>query len=138
MADAKTKPGSASVADHLAAIEDPARRADCRAIGELMRKATGEAPVLWGTAIVGYGRYHYKYASGREGESALVGWSSRKGDISVYLSAAGPQQAALLARLGRHKMGKACLSIRRLAEVDLAVLEALIVDSVTEMRRRTA
>ena len=67
-----------------------------------------------------------------------MGWSSRKGDISVYLSAAGPQQAALLARLGRHKMGKACLSIRRLAEVDLAVLEALIVDSVTEMRRRTA
>ncbi len=136
MADVKTRPGPASVADHLAAIEDPARRADCQAIGELMRRATGEAPVMWGTAIVGYGRYHYRYASGREGDSAIVGWSSRKGDISVYLSAAGPQQAALLARLGRHKMGKACLSIRRLSEVDLAVLEALIVDSVSERRRR--
>lgn len=136
MADAKTKPRADSVADHLAAIEDPARRADCAAIGELMRSATGEAPVMWGAAIVGYGTYHYKYASGREGDSAIVGWSSRKGDISVYLSAAGPQQPALLARLGRHKMGKACLSIRRLADVDLAVLEALIVDSVAEMRRR--
>lgn len=136
MAEAKTKPTAASVAAYLAAIEDPRRRADCEAIGQIMRQVTGQEPKMWGAGIVGFGHYRYTYASGHSGESCQTGFAARKGDISVYLVAEGPDQQALLARLGKHKMGKACLYLRRLDDVDLPVLQALIAGSVAAVRQR--
>jgi hypothetical protein len=135
MTENKTKPNLASVADYIAAIEDELRRKDCGILLDLMTKVTQEKAVMWGTGIVGFGSYHYKYASGREGDSCLTGFSSRKGDISVYLVGACPEQDELLAQLGRHKMGKSCLSIRKLSDVDLTILERLISNSVAEMKR---
>jgi Domain of unknown function (DU1801) len=136
MADAKTKPTAASVPQYLAAIADPQQRADCEAIAGMMRKLTHQEAKMWGSSIVGFGQYKYVYASGHSGESSLTGFSARKTDISVYLVAAGAGQEALLARLGKHKMGKACLTIRQLADVDARVLEQLIADSVAEVKRR--
>jgi Domain of unknown function (DU1801) len=136
MPEPKTKPKDASVAGYLAAIEDDARRADCEAIAKLMRKVTKQEPGMWGTGIVGFGAYRYTYESGHTGESCQTGFSSRKGDISVYLVASGPEQEALLARLGKHRMGKACLYIRRLSDIDVKVLEQLVSASVAEVKRR--
>lgn len=136
MAELKTKPTGHSAKAHLDAIEDESRRRECRAIAAIMRRATGCAPKMWGTSIVGFGSYHYRYDSGREGDWCATGFSSRKGDISVYLMAAGPRQAKLLAQLGKHRMGKSCLYIRRLSDIDLAVLEQLVDDSLAEIRRR--
>lgn len=136
MAENKTKPSQLGVETYLAAIDDAARRDDCRAIADLMRKVTGEAPQMWGASIVGFGSYHYKYDSGREGAAAAAGFSNRKGDISVYLSANGPDQEELLALLGKHKMGKACLTIRKLADIDMAILERLVAGSFAEIMRR--
>ena len=136
MAEPKTRPTDASVAGYLAAIEDDARRTDCEAIAKLMRKVTKQEPRMWGTSIVGFGAYRYTYESGRTGESCQTGFSSRKGDISVYLVASGPGQEVLLAQLGKHKMGKACLYIRRLSDIDVKVLEQLVSGSVAEVKRR--
>jgi hypothetical protein len=136
MAQAKTRPTSVPVEETLAGIEDPERRADCEGLLDLMRRVTGFEPVMWGTAIVGFGTYRYRYESGRTGESCITGFASRKGEISVYLVAEGARQDQLLARLGRHRMGKACLSIRRLADVDTGVLAQLVAGSVAEVRRR--
>ena len=136
MAENKTQPTDASVAAYLAAIKDDERRKDCQAISALMTRITGCKPVMWGTGIVGFDSYHYKYASGREGDAAVTGFSSRKAEISVYLAASGPDQERLLTRLGRHKMGKCCLGIRKLVDVDMAVLELLVVNSVAEVKRR--
>lgn len=136
MAVNKTVATDASVQAYLDAIEDSARRLDCLALVELMGRAAGEGPVMWGPAIVGFGRYHYKYESGREGDACVVGFSSRKADISIYLMADSPEQQALLGRLGKHKMGKACLSVKRLADVDLAVLEELVAASIAATRAR--
>ncbi|MES2129546.1 MAG: DUF1801 domain-containing protein [Pseudomonadota bacterium] len=138
MAENKTKATAASVDAYLAAIEDEARRSDCVALSRLMAKASGEKPVMWGTGIVGFGSYHYVYDSGREGDSCLVGFASRKGDISIYLTADFPGIEDVLARLGKHKRAKACLYVRRLADVDLQVLEQLVAGSVAERRRRHA
>jgi hypothetical protein len=136
MTQAKTKPTTASVAQYLAAIKDDERRADCEVIAKLMRKVTKQEPTMWGASIVGFGRYQYQYASGARGEMCQTGFSSRKGDISVYLVAAGAGQDELLPKLGKHKMGKACLYIRRLTDVDLKVLEQLVANSVAEVKRR--
>ena len=135
MAENKTKATEASVERYFSTIEDAARRNDCAALAELMTKATNQPPTMWGTSIVGFGSYHYIYASGREGDSCLTGFASRKGDISIYLTSF-PGQEALLAQLGKHKMGKGCLYVRKLSDVDLNVLEQLIVGSVTERRRQ--
>lgn len=138
MYEAKTKPTRASVTAHLEAIEDDVRRADCKALAALMERVTGCAPQLWGPAIVGFDSYHYKYASGHEGDSCLVGFASRKSDISIYLTCGGddPESERLLARLGKHKMGKGCLYVRRLADVDLSLLEQLVARSAATLRRR--
>ena len=138
MSGNKTVPNDASVAAYLGAIPDASRRADCEALVELMSRASGAPPVMWGAGIVGFGSYHYRYDSGREGDAPLVGFSSRKGDISVYLMPGFEGQEARLARLGRHKTGKACLYLRKLAEIDLAVLEELIDSSVADLRQRYA
>ena len=136
MADAKTRPAAASVEAYIAAIESEERRADCRELVRLMSKVTKEPATMWGTSIVGFDSYHYTYASGHSGDSCVAGFSSRKGDISVYLTAGFPGHEDLLAKLGRHKMGKACLSIRRLGDVDMEILEKLVAGSVAETRRR--
>lgn len=136
MSENKTKPTQVAVADFLASIDDAQRREDCQVILQIMERVTGEPAVMWGPGIAGFGTYHYRYESGREGDWAVTGFSPRKNDTSVYLTSAGPSQPELLARLGRHKMGKSCLYIRKLADVDAAVLEQLIADSVKEVRRR--
>lgn len=136
MGEAKTTPTSASVAAHLAAIEDDERRRDCQALAAMMTRVTGAAPTMWGPSIVGFGRYHYRYESGHEGDSCLVGFAARRKDISVYVVPGLQGGAALLAKLGKHKMGKACLSITRLSGIDMDVLEELVARSVAETRRR--
>ena len=136
MAENKTKATDASVEAYLTAIEDDGRRNDCKTIAALMSRITKAEPRLWGPSIVGFGSYHYKYPSGREGDAGVTGFASRKGDISVYLAASGPNQEQLLAQLGRHKMAKSCLYIRKLADVDIKVLERLIAESVAEVKRR--
>jgi hypothetical protein len=135
MAEAKTKPTQASVGRYIDAIADPERRGDAESLLKLMRRATKQAPVMWGSSIVGFGKYTYSYATGRSGESCATGFAARKGDISVYLVASGPSQQELLSRLGKHKMGKSCLSIKRLADVDLKVLEQLVAESYAEVHR---
>ena len=136
MAEAKTKPTTRSVASYLDAIDDEARRKDCKALAAMMKRMTGCAPKMWGPSIVGFDQYHYQYASGHEGDMCIVGFSSRKGPISVYMAAGCDIDHALLARLGKHKMGKACLYLNRLADVDLAVLEQLLARSAAETRKR--
>jgi hypothetical protein len=135
MAENKTKVTDASVESYLAAIADEARRQDCEALTKLMTQATQQPPKMWGSSIVGFGSYHYKYASGREGDSCLTGFSSRKSDITLYLVANFPGQEELLAKLGKHKRGKGCLYLRQLSDVDPKVLEQLIVGSVAERQR---
>jgi hypothetical protein len=136
MAENKTKVTEASVESYFSTIEDEARRKDCEALVKLMTKATKQNQKMWGTSIVGFGSYHYKYESGREGDSCLTGFSSRKGDISVYLLASFPEREELLSKLGKYKVGGGCLYIRKLSDVDLKVLEQLIVGSVTERKRQ--
>lgn len=136
MAENKTQATTASVAEYLAAIEDETRRRDCEALAALMTKLAKAPATMWGTGIVGFGSYHYKYDSGREGDSCVVGFAARKGDISVYLVAGFEGQAALLAQLGRFKTGKVCLYIRKLADIDLKVLEQLIAGSIADTKRR--
>jgi len=134
MAENKTKANGASVRAYLDAIPDAARRQDCEAIIAMMSRVTGAPPVMWGTSIVGFDSYHYQYASGREGDAPLAGFSSRKGDISIYLSCDVPAQEALRERLGRHKMGKACLYLRRLSDVDQDVLEQMVAEAAAATR----
>lgn len=136
MNENKTKLTDASVQDYLSMIEDEARRADCEVLTKLMAKITAQPAKMWGTSIVGFGSYHYKYESGREGDSCLTGFSSRKGDISVYLAASFPSREELYAKLGKHKLGKACLYIRKLSEVDLDILTKLIKASYETRKQR--
>ena len=136
MAEPKTRPTDASVAGYLTAIEDDARRTDCEAIAKIMRKVTKQEPRMWGTSIVGFGAYRYTYESGRTGESCQTGFSSRKGDISVYMVAGYEGAEDVLAELGKHKLGKACLYLKRLSDIRLPVLERLLIRAVAETKRR--
>jgi hypothetical protein len=135
MAKNKTQETDASVDSYIAGIKDEARRNDCEALARLMARATKHPPKMWGSSIVGFGSYHYKYESGREGDSCLVGFSSRKSDISVYGLAAAPSHEALIPKLGRHKAGKGCLYIRSLSDIDLKVLQTLVADAVATKRK---
>lgn len=134
MPENKTRLTAASVEDYLSAIADEERRQNCRTLVKLMTKASKHRPKMWGTAIVGFGSYHYRYESGREGDMCLVGFSSRKGDISIYGLNAAPDHAQLLARLGKHKAGKGCLYVRRLDDIDAKVLERLVASAVAAKR----
>lgn len=136
MPQAKTQATTASIDEYLKSRASPEQLADCQTLMTLLGRVTGEAPRMWGPSIVGYGRYAYRYASGTSGESCLSGFAIRGRELVVYLSAESPDQAALLARLGKHKIGKACLYLKRVADVDLAVLESLVAASVAEVRRR--
>lgn len=127
MAELKTRKNNASVQQFLQQISDPAMRQDCVAVTELMRTLTKSEPVMWGTAIVGFGHYHYKYASGREGDWFRCGFSPRKQALTLYLM--GGMKKELLQKLGRHKTGKSCLYIKRLSDVNINVLKTLIRNS---------
>ena len=138
MAEQKTRPHTGDVGAFLAQIEDDQKRADAHALVELMSAATGEPPVLWGT-IVGFGQYHYKYPTGHEGYSCLAGFSPRKAEFSIYLMGTyfpeeNERREALLARLGKHRMGKACLYVKKLKDIDLDVLRELTEISVKRLR----
>lgn len=136
MAEAKTKQNDLSVDAYIEAIVDEARRQDCRELITLMSGATKCEPKMWGTGIVGFGTYHYTYASGHEGDACLTGFASRKGDISIYLMCGFDGCEALFAKLGKHKMGKVCLYVRRLSDIDLSVLRQLVAHSVADVKRR--
>lgn len=135
MAELKTKPTQVSVESFLAQV-DPAKRADCATLIALMRRVTGEPPKMWGPSIVGFGRYHYKYESGHEGDSCLCGFSPRKAAFSIYATCDLRTVAAELAKLGKHKAAVGCLYVKRLADIDLAVLERIVVEGVRSVRER--
>jgi hypothetical protein len=134
MAENKTKPTKLSVPAFIAAVADPARRADSKTLIKLMQSATGEKPKMWGSSIVGFGSYHYKYESGREGDMPLVGFSPRKTAMALYSMGGFSGSEALRAKLGSAEKG--CLYIKKLADVDRNALETLIVKSVGAMRKK--
>ena len=132
----KTKPTEVSAESHIAAIANEEQRNDAQSLVALMRKVTKQEPRMWGPSIVGFGSYHYKYASGHEGDSALAGFAARGRELVVYIAEGFEGRDALLAKLGEHKTGKVCVYIRRLANVDLKVLEKLVARSVADTKSR--
>jgi Domain of unknown function (DU1801) len=130
MADNKTQTTKASVTDFVEAIPDETRRADAKALLKLMKTATGEKPKMWGPSIIGFGSCHYKYDSGREGDMPMAGFSPRKAATVFYGLLGFGGAADLLSKLGKHSTGKGCLYVKKLADVDQKVLEALVVKSV--------
>src|SRR6204780_2132262 len=133
MADNKTKPTELSVAAFINAITDPTKRADAKALVKLMQDAAGEKPKMWGPSIIGFGSYHYKYDSGREGDMPLIGFSPRKAANVLYGLHGSSDSKALLAKLGKHTTGKGCLYIKKLADVDQQVLAAMAAKSVAAL-----
>jgi len=136
VADVKTKSNAQSVTAFLNSISDKKRRADAKAVHKMMREATGKRAKMWGTSIVGYGSYDYKYASGRSGSWALCGFSPRKQNLVVYVMPGFSAYKSLLARLGKCKTGKSCLYINKLDDLDKSVLQTLIDRSVRDMRKK--
>ena len=136
VSEPKTKPTEVSAKSHIAAITNEEQRSDAQTLVALMRKVTRQDPVMWGPTIVGFGSYHYKYASGREGDSALAGFAARGREMVVYIAEGFEGRDDLLAKLGKHRTGKVCVYIRRLADVDLKVLETLVKRSVADTKRR--
>ena len=136
MAENKTKPTDASVDDYIASRASEQQHVDCRRLMTLLKQVTRQPPKMWGPSIVGYGSYCYTYESGRTGESPVAGFAIRGREIVVYLLAEGEAQSLLLSKLGKHKMGKACLYFKRLSDLDYSVLEKLVTNSVAEVKRR--
>ncbi|MXZ71550.1 MAG: DUF1801 domain-containing protein [Acidobacteria bacterium] len=135
MAELKTKKNDASVETFLDAIENEKRRQDCRAVVDLMADVTGEAPAMWGDSIIGFGSYHYQYATGREGDWMATGVSPRKQNLTVYIMTGFDRHEALMKKLGRYKTGKSCLYIKKLEDVDLAVLRELVRESFAKVSK---
>ena len=129
-AELKTKLNEASVEDFINAIEDESTRNDCRKIAELMQKATNTEPKMWGASIVGFGSYQYKYETGREGEWFPIGFSPRKQNLTLSASCGWEKFPDLLKSLGKHKLGKSCLYIKKLSDIDLEVLEKMIKEAI--------
>ncbi len=138
MAELKTKKNRQSVTAFLNGIEDDAKRKDAKRIHKLMREATGERAAMWGDSIIGYGACHMVYASGRELDWFLVGFSPRKRNLVLYITPGFSGYARQLARLGKHKTGKSCLYLNKLADVELDVLRELVEESVAYMRKKYA
>jgi hypothetical protein len=136
MAENKTKPTKLSVSTFIEALADPTRRADAKVLVKLMQSATGEKPKMWGPSIIGFGSYHYKYDSGREGDMPLISFSPRKAATVLYNMTGFSGSEALRAKLGKHAAAKGCLHIKKLTEIDQEVLETLVVKSVGAMRAR--
>jgi hypothetical protein len=131
----KTTANARSVEAFLGKVKDARRAADCRRLVTLLTKITGEKPKMWGSSLVGFGTYHYVYASGREGDWPLAGFSPRKQDLTVYVMAGFEGQEALLSKLGPHKLGKSCLYLKGLEGVDESALVRLVTQSVAAMRK---
>lgn len=129
MSDIQTRETDASVHEFIAGIENKTRRNDALVLLDLMQKVTGVEPKMWGPAIVGFGKSHYRYESGREGEEPRIGFSPRKANLAIYVLSREHRFEDLLAKLGKHKTGVTCLYVNKLADVDLAVLEELIARS---------
>lgn len=134
MAENKTKPTKKSVTAFIKDIEDEQMRRDARKVAAMMREATGTRAKMWGASIVGFGEYHYKYDSGREGDFMITGFSPRKQALTLYVIPGFRHFEALMGKLGKYKTGKSCLYIRRLSDVDEQVLKRLITASVKYMR----
>lgn len=132
----KTTATTVSVDDYLATRATSEQFADCQQLIALCQQLTTQSPVMWGPSMVGFGRYQYTYDSGRTGESFRLGFAIRGRELVIYLLSDGPAQATLLAKLGRHKMGKACLYIKRLADIDINILQMLMAESLAELARR--
>ena len=136
MAEVKTKQNNTSVTAFLKTIENQTRRADAQAVHKIMREVTGKRAKMWGSSIVGYGSYDYKYESGRSGSFMLCGFSPRKQNLAVYIMPGFSAYGALMKRLGKFKTGKSCLYINKLQDVDLKVLRTLVERSVRDMRKK--
>jgi hypothetical protein len=132
----KTKPTEISVGEYIDAVADEQQRADAHTIAATMGRLSGHKPKMWGPSIIGFGSYHYKYDSGREGDMCRIGFSPRKGNTVLYLVDGFEGHSALLEKLGKHKTGKSCLYIKRLSDVDEAVLEQLLVESLAYMAQK--
>lgn len=126
MSENSTQPTAASVTDFVAAVENPRRREDAEAVLRMMRSASGTEPIMWGPTIIGFGSYHYRYETGREGDAAAIGFSPRAANLALYGLTIAPESEELLARLGKHRRGAACLYVNKLDDVDTDVLEQLI------------
>ena len=138
MAELKTKPTTASVKEFLNQVPDEERRADCFAVAKIMEEITGDKPKMWGPSIVGFGTYRYKYASGREGDWPVTGFSPRKRDLTLYIMPGFAKHAELMKQLGsKHSTGKSCLYIKRLSDVHIPTLKKLIKQSVQQIRKMT-
>lgn len=136
MAELKTKLNDADVPAFLNSVADAKKQADATAIVNMMEAVTGEPAKMWGNAIVGCGQYHYKYESGHEADMCIIGFSPRKENLTIYIAESFPKREALLAKLGKHKTGKVCLYIKRLADVDEKVLKELMKESVAYMKEK--
>ena len=136
MTQRKTSQNEGDVNAFLDAVENSRRRADARRLLELMQTVTGEPPKMWGPSIVGFGKYHYRYASGREGDSLVVGFSPRKQNLVIYVMPGFSDYGELLGKLGKFRTGRSCLYVNKLDDVDLQLLEQLVRESVEEMKRR--
>ncbi|MCA0871896.1 DUF1801 domain-containing protein [Seohaeicola saemankumensis] len=136
MADPKTRPTDADVGAFLDAVEPASKAADARALDVLFRATTGFVPRLWGPSIVGYGRYHYTYASGRQGDWLATGFAPRKAALSIYIMPGYTDFGSILSRLGKHKAGKSCLYVNKLADIDLDVLQELIRAGLEDLNGR--
>ena len=142
MSEAKTRPTDQKVEDFIATVEPEAKREDARTLIGIYRRITGEEPMMWGPSIIGFGTYHYEYASGREGDWMRAGFSPRKAKHSLYLMGrycdeeTGKRIDALLDRMGKHKTGASCVYVNKLADIDLSVLEQVIAACWEAMNRR--
>lgn len=136
MAENKTKPTKLSVTAFIKGIESPDMRRDAKKVSAMMRKATGSRARMWGPSIVGFGEYHYKYDSGREGDFMITGFSPRKQALTLYVVPGFKPFEPLMKKLGKYKTGKSCLYIKRLSDIDESVLEKLIAGSVKHMRNK--
>jgi hypothetical protein len=138
MAELKTKPTQASVKEFLNQIPDKERREDCFAVAKIMEEITGDKPKMWGPSIVGFGTYHYKYASGREGDWPVTGFSPRKKDLTLYIMMGFEKHPELMQKLGKHSTGKSCLYIKRLSDIHVPTLKKLIKGSVKDLHNYTS
>lgn len=134
MAANKTKPTPVNPQDFVETLDDPTKKANSKTLLAMMRRITGTKPKMWGPSIIGFGEYHYKYESGREGDFFQAGFAPRKNELVVYLVGTFEEQDVLREKLGKHKMGKSCLYIKKLEMIDMAVLEQLITKSVAAIR----
>jgi len=134
MAEQKTKVNDQNVEEFLNQIGDPARRADCFTLSRWFEKVTGYPPRMWGDSIVGFGKYHYKYASGHEGDAALTGFSPRKQNLTIYVTTGFDHFTPDLAKLGKFTHSKSCLYVKSLGDIDLSILEKIISQSVKKMK----